>query len=244
MTENDEITPEELPEEEAVETPADDGMMEIEVDGKEILTEVPVETADIPHHPAASLSETPDEPIASEEEIAEVKEPSKFQLFLRRTLTWFLVVAVFFAAGFATFYFVIHQPKVADLEGLQAQVITLEDKIEQLEMEKDQLEADSAALGEMEKHQALLTVMVDAYDARHALGEENTVAAKSALTGTDAVLEQVLDDIRSFDSGLADTLPQRLELIRTNIDRDVETAIDDCNQLIEDLLAVQEALYP
>ena len=57
-------------------------------------------------------------------------------------------------------------------------------------------------------------------------------------------LDLILDDIRDFDSGLADTLPQRLDLIRTNIDRDVETAIEDCNQLIEDLLAVEAALYP
>ncbi len=243
MTENDEITPEELPEEKASKSPADGGMMEIEKGGKPILTEVAMDSPKIPAHPEANISETPDEPVASEEEMAEIKEPTKFQLFLRKALIWFGIAAALFVAGFATFYFALYQPKIVELEDLQQQVVTLEGKINQLEAENSRLEADSAALGKAEKHQALMMVIVDAYNTRYALGEENIVAAKSALTGTDAALELVLADIRAFDSGLADTLPQRLELIRTNIDRDLETAIEDCNQLIEDLQAVESALY-
>lgn len=229
MTEKDEITPEEMPEEAANESPVDGDMMD---------------SPHAPGHPAANLSGSPDEPVASEEEIAEVKEPSRFQLFLRKTLIWAGIAAALFAAGYLTFNFVIHQPKIAELENLQQQIVTLETEMDDLKATNTILEADSAALVEAEKHQALLMVMVDVYDARYALGEENTVAAKSALTGTDATLNLALADIRAFDSGLADALPQRLELIRTNIDRDVETAIEDCNQLIDDLQAVEAALYP
>ena len=44
--------------------------------GKAILTEVPMEPEVPPHTLPLNLSETPDEPVATEEEIAEVKEPT------------------------------------------------------------------------------------------------------------------------------------------------------------------------
>jgi hypothetical protein len=243
MSENSELIPEELPEDEIVESPAEDGLVEIEAGDKVILTEVAMKPEPL-SDPGPDLSEIADEGVASEEEIAEVKEPTRFQIFLRRALIWLGVVVAFFAAGFATFYFVLYQPKVAENSELQQTIADYESQLARLEEENEMLAEDSAALEEAEKHSTLLMVMVDAYNARFALGEENTVAAKSAFSGTNAALEIILDDISDFDSGLADTLPQRLKLIQTNIDRDIETAIEDCNQLIEDLLAVEAALFP
>jgi hypothetical protein len=243
MSENSEITPEELPEDEIKESPSQDGLMEIEAGDKVILTEVAMKPE--PGSDAgADLAETADEAVAGDEEIAEVKEPTRFQLFLRRALIWFGVVLAFFAAGFATFYFVLYQPKVAENSELQQTIEDFESQVAKLEEENAMLAEDSAALEAAEVHKTLLMVMVDTYDARYALGEENTVAAKSAFSGTNAALATILDEISDFDSGLAETLPQRLKLIQTNIDRDIETAIEDCDQLIEDLLAVEEALYP
>jgi cell division protein FtsB len=251
MTENNDISPEDLPEEDTSVPAGEEIFQEIKEDFDETLADPAIDSPEIPYHPEASLADMPEESPAGEEELAEVREPTRFQIFLRRALIWFGIAFVFFAAGFATFYFVLYQPKVAELKETQGKIMDLEIEIEQLHAEirehEDEiadLEVKSAALEDAEKHTALLMVMVDAYDARFSLGAENVIAAKSTLADTDTALEMILDDIRGFDSGLADTLPQRLELIRTNLDRDVETAIEDCNQLIEDLLAVEAALYP
>ncbi|MFN2144223.1 MAG: hypothetical protein ACK2T7_02670, partial [Anaerolineales bacterium] len=214
MTENNEITPEELPEEQASESPADGGMMEIEVGGKPILSEVAMDAPKIRAHPEANVSETPDESVASEEEMAEVKEPTRFQLFLRKALIWFGIVLAFFLAGFAAAYFQLYRPQVVDSEEQLQTITDLRAEIVELEATRDTLEYE-ATIDEVElQHKALLMVMVDVYDARYALGEEDLVEAKSALSGTDASLNMVLADIREFDSGLAETLPQRLDLIR------------------------------
>ncbi len=205
------------------------------IEGTDILSEVPVEQT--PGHPSAGLTSTPEGSIPEQEETEAVREPSRFQLFLRRTLIWFGVVAGAFLAGYLTFYFVLFRPQVAELDTAQQQVESLQ---ADLDSATGQLEALTGAY----QHRALLQVLVDVYDARLALAEEDVVAAKAALIGTAAVLDEILGEIQAFDSGLAETLPSRLALIRTNLDRDIETAIADCNQLIDDLREVEQALYP
>lgn len=200
-------------------------------DGVEEISE------ETPPPPPHTLSETPGELGAGQEDETEaVKEPTKFQRFLRQALIWLGVIAGGFLAGFLTFYFVLYQPKAAALEEAESQVQGLQS---QLDTVNSQLEA----LEDADTHRALLEAMVDAYDARLAMAQENVVAAKSALSGTTATLEGISAEIEAFDSGLASALPQRIQLIRTNLDRDLETAIADCDQLIEDLIEVEQALF-
>lgn len=190
-----------------------------------------------PPPPPHTLSETPGGFGAEQEEETEaVKEPTKFQQFLRNALIWLGVIAGGFLAGFLTFYFVLYQPKAAALEEAESQVQGLQSQLDTVNSQLEMLE-------DADTHRSLLEAMVDAYDARLAMAQENVVAAKSALSGTTATLEEITDEIEAFDSGLASALPQRIELIRTNLDRDLETAIADCDQLIEDLIEVEQALF-
>ncbi len=208
----------------------EDELDPIEAGSKEISEETPPP-------PPHSLSETPGElGVEQEEETEAVKEPTKFQRFVRQALLWLGVIAGGFLAGFLTFYFVLYQPKAAALEEAESQVQALQSQLDTVTSRLETLE-------DADTHRSLLEAMVDAYDARLAMAQENVVAAKSALSGTTATLEGISAEIEAFDSGLASALPQRIQLIRTNLDRDLETAIADCDQLIEDLIEVEKALF-
>lgn len=176
-------------------------------------------------------------------EAEQQKEPTKFQRFLRKALIWLGVGVVLFFAGFATFYFTLYQPKVDALNQTQAQLTQAQSDLQSLESELADANSQVDALSQADAHQALLSVMVDIYTARLALAQEDTVSAKSALLNTADTLDEITDQIAVFDAGLADTLPQRLSLITTNIDRDVETAISDCDQILKDLKQVETALF-
>lgn len=189
------------------------------------------------------LASSPDPLEDILQEAEQKKEPTKFQKFLRKALIWLGVAIVLFAAGFITFYFTLYQPKVDALDQTQTQLIQVQNELDSLQAQLDDTTAQMNALADADAHQALLSVMVDVYAARLALTEEDTVSAKSALLNTEDTLSEITDQIASFDSGLAETLPQRLNIIITNIDRDPETAISDCDQMLKDLLQVETALF-
>lgn len=193
--------------------------------------------------PEPSLAEPPSaatETFASEEEF---QEPSQFQIFMRKALTWLAVVAVAFLGGFITFYFALYQSKVDQLEKTQATLTETESELTDLEAQLDSVSAQRDALETADDYRHLLSILADTYAARLALVGGNTVAAKSALSDTDETLNSIIDVIRDFDGKLAETLPQRLNLIRTNIDGNRENAIADCDLLIKDLRDIEKALY-
>jgi len=230
MSDNPEFKPEEGPKDPQTEQEHEDEFTAAEGGSTKFSEETPPPS---PH----SLSETSAElGVEQEEETKSAKEPTKFQQFLRKALIWLGVIAGGFLAGFLTFYFVLYQPKAAALK-------EAENQIQDLQFQLDKANSRLATLENADTHRSLLEAMVDAYDARLAMAQENIVAAKSALSGTTATLEEISDKIKAFDSGLASALPQRIELIRTNLDRDLETAIADCDQLIEDLNEVEQALF-
>lgn len=210
-------------------------------------SDAPPEAAATPEPPpgieSTGLAAEPEpmEDAAAETELE--KEPTRFQIFLRRALTWLGIGAVLFLAGFLTFYFTLHRPKVTALEETEAQLAQVEEELQAVQGRLDSANQTIDSLQTADEHRALLAVVVDVYAARLALTQEDTVAAKTKLSKTDETLGEVLDSIAEFDSGLAQALPQRLSLIITNIDRDIETAIEDCDQMIDDLLEVETALY-
>lgn len=237
MSENPEKMPAEMPEDSPSEDAASESAPPVESGAEsEIFVEEPASRPELPPHPERNLDEVPSTPPADMDTVEGVKEPSRFQMAVRRILIWFIVMAVSFLGGFLTYHFVLHQPVADELKTAQADITTLQ----------AQVESTTSQLAQMEdatQHRDLLLVMVDVYDARLALTEKNVVAAKSALADTGDALDRVLDEIEAFDSNLAAALPQRLGLILSNLDRDVETAIADCDQLLEDLLEVEAALF-
>ena len=198
-------------------------------DKSDILEQTPEE---------AQASSTPGAPATKAD-----KEPTRFQRFLRKALTWLAVVAVAFGAGFATFYFTLYQDKVDQLDQLEISLAESEQTADELSNQLEKVTAERDNLSNAQDYRTLLTIMIDIYSARVALTEENTSAAKSALSDTQDTLDEMIEVIGDFDANLAETLPQRLSLIRANIDGNIENAIADCDLMIKDLRDIEKSLY-
>ncbi len=213
-----------------------------EESGKEFETAPPVTGEE---SPASVLPEAPEisEGTFPETKEGEVKEPTAFQRFIRQAVTWLAVVAVAFLAGMITFYFTLYQPKIDQLNQTEANLSETEQELNALTAELQEVTAQRDALENAQDYRMLLSIMVDIYTARLALTQENTSAAKTALSDTEDTLTAILSVIREFDANLASTIPQRLSLIRTNIDGNIENAIADCDLMIKDLRDIEKALY-
>lgn len=209
----------------------------------EAESSLPPRPEDTPLSDEPGLAATPEPMDDILQEAEQQKEPTKFQRFLRKALIWLGVGVVLFAAGFATFYFTLYRPKADALNQTEAQLTQAQSDVQSLESDLADANSQLDALAQADAHRALLSVIADIYAARLALTEEDTVSAKSALLNTADTLNEITDQIAAFDSGLATTLPQRLNIIITNIDRDAETAISDCDQMLKDLKQVETALF-
>ncbi|HEY5139803.1 MAG TPA: hypothetical protein VIJ25_10880 [Methylococcales bacterium] len=154
---------------------------------------------------------TPPEPAATSTK-AEKSQPNRFQRFIRKALTWLVVLAVFFIAGFATDYFLRYRPLQAELNTATA-------------------------------HSELLQILVDVSNARLALALNDIGGAKAALSNTQQRLDVLLPRISVFNSNLAQSMPQRLGLIVSGLDRDPETAKIDLGLITNDLLQIETALF-
>jgi hypothetical protein len=92
-------------------------------------------------------------------------------------------------------------------------------------------------------HVELLQVLVDVNNARLALFLDDVVGAKAALLDTQQRLDTLLPLIAIFDTNLAQSMPKRLSLIRSGLERDTETAKIDLELFTKDLLAIEGALF-
>lgn len=184
----------------------------------------------------------PGRPLPQSEQ-KEAIEPTRFQRFMRKALIWLAVVAVSFGAGLATVYFTLYQDKVDQLGQAEISLTEAEQTAADLASQLETVTAERDNLVQAQDYSKLLTIMVDVYAARSALTDKNTSAAKSAISDTQDTLDEIIEVIRDFDANLAETLPQRLRLIRTNIDGNIENAIADCDLMIKDLRDIEKSLY-
>lgn len=189
------------------------------------------------------LGETAPPSEESVGDVEEKKEPTRFQVFMKKALTWLAVVVVAFLAGFITFYFTLYKPKLDQLDQTQTALTEAENKVGNLETQLATVTEQRDALETADDYRVLLSIMTDIYAVRTALVEGNTSAAKSALSDTGETLDGIIGVIQDFDAKLAESLPQRLNLIRTNIDGNLENAIADCDLFIKDLRDIEKALY-
>jgi hypothetical protein len=67
--------------------------------------------------------------------------------------------------------------------------------------------------------------------------------AKAALSNTPQRLDDLLPRIANYDNSLAQSMPQRLGLIVSGMDRDPETAKIDLGLFTNDLLKIEAALF-
>ncbi len=137
----------------------------------------------------------------------------------RLTLIWLVVVAMAFLIGMTADHFLRYKPVSEAL--LQTQ--------SELNAERIHLE--------------LLRVLAEVGNARIALLNDDVPGAKAALTDTSQRLENLLPNIAEFDASLAKSLPQRLFLITSGLDRDIETVKIDLELFAKDLQAIETAVF-
>jgi hypothetical protein len=183
----------------------------------------------------------------------EKQPPSKFMRWLRKGLIGLAIVAAVFLAGFLTDHFVRYVPKSKALESTQAELEQANLEVSDLQDENDRLgSANQAAEDEIADLEADLTaaranlmfyqVLVDVNTARIELFLEDIESAQASLEDTQDNLEDLLPFIEEVDSELALSLPRRLDLIISGLERDPETAQIDLELLTKDLLALEPLL--
>ncbi len=202
-------------------------------------------------------TETQDQDLLAEEQdqvpAPEKQPPSKFVRFLRKALIGLGVVAAIFFAGFLTDHFVRYVPLSEQLASTQADLEDAKQEVSDLQDDNDRLaSANQAAEDTIETLEDELTtaqanlvfyqVLVDVNTARIRLFLEDSEGAQEALTNTQDNLEDLLPVIEEVDPDLALSLPRRLDLIISGIERDPETAQIDLTLLTKDLLALEPLL--
>jgi cell division protein FtsB len=179
--------------------------------------------------------------------------PSRFMRFLRKALIVLAVVAIIFFAGFLTDHFTRYRPLSDELDQTRAELEQAKLDLGGLEEENDSLtNANQAANNEIAEMKDELTaaranllfyqVMVDVNTAQLELFLENIEGAKAALADSEGNLEELSPYINEVDPELALSLPRRLELIISGLERDPETARIDLELLTKDLLELEPLL--
>ena len=192
--------------------------------------------------------------LAQEQEPApEKKPPSRFARFLRKALIGLAIVAVIFLAGFLTYHFVRYVPLSQELEETRAELAQANDEISELQREIERLttayQSAEREVADLEEELADATanlkfyqVLVNVNTARLELFLENIEGAQAALADTQDNLDDLLPFIEDLDPELALSLPRRLELIISGLERDPETARVDLELLTKDLLELEPLL--
>ncbi len=202
---------------------------------------------------AEQQDQEPLEPEPTQDITPEKKPPSKFVRFLRKGLIGLLIVAVIFLAGFLTDHFVRYSPLSEELEQAKAELEQANQALGDLEDENDRLtSANQDAEDEIAALEDELTaatanmkfyqVLVDVNTARIELFMEDIESAQAALTDTQDNLEDLLPFIEEVDAELALSLPRRLELIISGLERDPETGLIDLELFTKDLLELEPLL--
>jgi hypothetical protein len=165
---------------------------------------------------------------------AEKPQPSTLQRIFRKVLIWLVIFAIGFLAGIVTDNYLRYKPlSEANVKTQEALNRTNEDEKKVL---RDELEMATA-------HLELLQVLVDVSNARMALFLNDVEGAKAALVNTQQRLDNLLPSIAEFDTDLAQSMPQRLNLIVSGLERDTETVKIDLELFTKDLLEIEAAVF-
>ncbi|MBU4226172.1 MAG: hypothetical protein KKC71_10190 [Chloroflexi bacterium] len=186
----------------------------------------------------------------------------RLRRFWRATLIWLVVFAVVFLAGVLTYHFLRYKPLTetltqtqgelaqanqtigdlqAEIEKLNGKLTAANDKIAALENDKQIIQAE---LEDANAHLELLQVLVDVNAARLALFLGDVPGAQLALADTLQRLEALAERLAEADPNLAQSMPQRLNLILSSLaGGDVTTANIDLELFTKNLLDVETALF-
>jgi hypothetical protein len=185
-------------------------------------------------------------PLAEEEEITPEAKPRR----LRRALLWILSLVVIFAAGVVLTWAVRIRPQAAQLEELQAQVVSIQGQLKGQTTELEELRPlvdENALLIEdlalVTAHLDLLSVLVDVTTAQLALAQEDDIAARAALTGTEALLSALEEVLEGSDAEAVVEMSARLQLVLEEVETDRFAARRDLEILANNLLSLERVLF-
>lgn len=178
----------------------------------------------------------------------------RLRRFWRATLIWLAVIAVAFLAGILTFNYMRYKPlderliqaqgelsqATQSISDLKAKLAVASDKVTALERDNQALHSE---LDAAQTHLELLQVLAQVNNARLALVDGDIPGAKAALENTSAQLEAIAPRIAEGNPALAESMPQRLALILSGLEGDVETAKVDLELLTGNLLDAETALF-
>jgi hypothetical protein len=220
-------------------------------DLEKMITEAELE-AQIEENKAEETSSSFDaEPVEGVEEPApEKKKLSKARLIYRRILVWLVVIALAFAGGFFLDTILRFQPEKnlvedlrVDLDKSAAEIISLEDDIERLNLFKDQNTALVEEINQVTIHITLLSARAAVADARLALEQDRKADTKLALDKLGSTLEMLTTLVNEDQAEVVETMIQRQKLIVLELDEDSFSAQSDLEVLAARLTALENNLF-
>ncbi|MCK4692356.1 MAG: hypothetical protein KAT23_01915 [Anaerolineales bacterium] len=188
------------------------------------------------------------EPVELLEEDEPAKPPSKLRRFMSRALRWVTGFMVVFACGVAVTWVVQVRPGLEQIGSLRAELESAQNQIDSLESEVESLhplEGENSSLRNeittTKQRMDLLSVLVDVTAAQLAIAQEDPIAAKAALAGTDDRLMAL--DVELIGADTVEGLRNRLALVLEEVDDNAFAAQRDLQILASNLLALERSLF-
>ncbi len=174
--------------------------------------------------------------------------PSRFRLFFNRALRWVTGFMVVFVLGVVAMWVIRVRPvqgelqsRQAEIEALQDQIATFEEQVQSLLPLEEENTSLQAELAKTEQQMAIRGVLVDVTSAQLAMAQEDPVAAKAALAGTDERLQKL--DVELVGTDTLEGLRTRLALVVDELDSDAFAAQRDLQILANNLISLERSLF-
>ncbi|MEK6256370.1 MAG: hypothetical protein N2C13_03510 [Chloroflexota bacterium] len=180
----------------------------------------------------------------------EPKEPTRFNLFMRKMLRWSTGVLSIFVLGIILTWVVQVSPRVKELREVETQLESANQEIEQLQTNLDalqQVESENIALQDnFEAHQnhlTLLSILVDVNNAQLALVAGNLDTAQAALAETDSKISALIESLGASELESLQAMQERLALAIAEMSGDSFVAQSDLDVLGNSILALERSLF-
>jgi hypothetical protein len=193
-------------------------------------------------------------PISVDEEPPELAEevqplpPSKISRFLSRALRWVTGFVVVFALGMAATWATKVSPLTKQINSLQqelgstqAQLEAAQSEVELIQPLEDANASLQAEIAKSEQRMDLLSVLVDVTTAQLAMAQDDPIAAKASLAGTDERLMMLDEDLVGGDT--VEGLRNRLALVIDELDTNAFAAQRDLQILSNNLISLERSLF-
>jgi hypothetical protein len=187
------------------------------------------------------------EPPPQDPILEELPAPKKR---LRRVLLWAVSLIIILAVGVILMWTLRVRPQAAQIAEMEAEIISAQDQINTQDIELqnlrplvDENEQLVNELSLVSAHLNLLAVLVDVTTAQLALAQEDDIAARAALTGTDARLGALESTLEGANAEEVAEMSNRLQLVLEEAESDTFAARRDLEILANNLLALERVLF-